>query len=106
MYSPMPRGWTRWERACAKLMQHFDDWCTDRQFNRASVDAFLSEPDRPADAYLGRYLVWTSSGTTGEPGIFVQDEQSLAAFDALDALRLHGGPTAALPWASSDGAPR
>lgn len=89
-----------------ELMQHFDDWCTDRQITRASVDAFLSEASRLADAYLGRYLVWTSSGTTGEPGIFVQDEQSLAAFDALDALRLHGGPTAAPPWASWAGAPR
>jgi phenylacetate-CoA ligase len=49
----------------AELMQHFDDWCTDRQINRASVDAFLSEPDRLADAYQGRYLVWISSGTTG-----------------------------------------
>ncbi len=90
----------------AELMQHFDDWSTDRQIRRASVDAFLSEPAHLGDAYLGRYLVWTSSGTTGEPGIFVQDEQSLAVFDALDALRLHGSPTAALPWASWAGAPR
>jgi len=90
----------------AELMQHFDDWATDRQISRRGVDAFLSEPGRLDDAYLGRYLVWTSSGTTGEPGIFVQDEQSLAAFDALDALRLHGGPTAALPWAPWAVAPR
>ena len=57
-----------------------------------------ASPSHLGDAYLGRYLVWTSSGTTGEPGIFVQDEQSLAAFDALDALRLHGGPTVMGPW--------
>jgi phenylacetate-CoA ligase len=90
----------------ADLMLHFDDWCTDRQISRAGVDAFLGEPGHLAEAYLGRYLLWTSSGTTGEPGIFVQDEQSLAAFDALDALRLHGGPAAALPWAAWAGAPR
>jgi len=90
----------------AELMQHFDDWATDRQIRRASIDAFLGEPGGLADAYLGRYLVWTSSGTTGEPGIFVQDEQSLAAFDALDTLRLHGGPTATLPWAVWAGTPR
>jgi phenylacetate-coenzyme A ligase PaaK-like adenylate-forming protein len=74
----------------AELMQHFDDWATDRRITRASVDPFVSDPDRLADAYLGKYLVWTSSGTTGEPGIFVQDELSLAVFDALDALRLQG----------------
>ncbi len=90
----------------AELMQHFDDWATDRRINRAGVDAFLSQPGRLDDAYLGRYLVWTSSGTTGEPGIFVQDEQSLAAFDALDTLRLHGGPALTLPWPSWTGAQR
>jgi len=90
----------------AELMQHFDDWATDRQISRAGVDAFLREPTHLGDPYLGRYLVWTSSGTTGEPGIFVQDEQSLAAYDALDALRLHGGPTVMGPWPVWGGLPR
>ena len=84
----------------AELMRHFDDWATDRRITRASVDAFLREPDHLGDAYLGQYLVWTSSGTSGEPGIFVQDEQSLAAYDALDALRLHGMGSGPLPWAA------
>ena len=74
----------------SELMQHFDDWATDRRITRAGVDAFLADPQRLADAYLGRYLVWTSSGTSGEPGIFVQDEHCLAVYDALDALRLRG----------------
>ncbi len=73
-----------------ELMQHFDDWATDRRIDRRGIDDFLADPERLADAYLGRYLVWTSSGTSGEPGIFIQDEQALAAYDALDALRLQG----------------
>jgi phenylacetate-coenzyme A ligase PaaK-like adenylate-forming protein len=84
----------------AELMQGFDGWATDRRITRRGVDAFLADPQRLADAYLGRYLVWTSSGTSGEPGIFVQDEQALAAYDALDALRLQGlGPGALQPAA-------
>lgn len=82
----------------AELMRHFDDWATDREITRVSVDAHLADPERLADAYLGRYLVWTSSGTSGEPGIFVQDERSLAAYDALDALRLRGIGAAAAAW--------
>jgi len=82
----------------AELMRHFDDWATDRRITRAGIDAFLGDAQRLADAYLGRYLVWTSSGTSGEPGIFVQDEQSLAAYDALDALRLRGVAGASMPW--------
>jgi phenylacetate-coenzyme A ligase PaaK-like adenylate-forming protein len=78
----------------AELMGRFDDWATDRQITRAGVEEFIADPQRVADAFLGRYLVWTSSGTSGEPGIFVQDEASLAAFDAMDLLRFHGlGPT-------------
>ena len=74
----------------AELMRGFDTWATDRRITREGVDNFLSDPTRLADAFLGRYMVWTSSGTSGQPGIFVQDAQSLAVYDALDALRLRG----------------
>ena len=69
-----------------ELMQHFDDWATDRRITRASVDRFLADPAHLGQAYLGEYMVWTSSGTSGHPGIFVQDARSLAVYDALDAL--------------------
>lgn len=71
----------------AELMAHFDDWATDRRITRASAEAWLAADTGQADAYLGRYLLWTSSGTSGVPGLFVQDAASLAAFDAIDALR-------------------
>lgn len=74
----------------AELMQHFDDWATDRRITRAVVQPFTERTDNLADALLGRYLVWTSSGTSGLPGWFVQDARSLAAYDAMDALRLRG----------------
>ncbi|MBE7427466.1 MAG: phenylacetate--CoA ligase family protein [Burkholderiaceae bacterium] len=74
--------------AKAELMQRFDDWATDRAVTRSAVDRFLETSHDLADAFLGRYLVWTSSGTSGTPGIFVQDEGSLAAYEVLDALRL------------------
>ncbi|HET7527930.1 MAG TPA: phenylacetate--CoA ligase family protein [Burkholderiaceae bacterium] len=81
-----------------ELMQRFDDWATDRAVTREAVERFLQGSRGLADAFLGRYLVWTSSGTSGKPGIFVQDEHSLAAYEALDALRLRGPATAgALP---------
>ncbi|MCG3188735.1 MAG: hypothetical protein LKCHEGNO_00868 [Burkholderiaceae bacterium] len=69
-------------------MQRFDDWATDRAVTRAAVERFLATSHDLAEAFLGRYLVWTSSGTSGTPGIFVQDEGSLAAYEVLDALRL------------------
>jgi phenylacetate-coenzyme A ligase PaaK-like adenylate-forming protein len=75
-----------------ELMQRFDEWSTDRGVTRSAVEHFLHGAVL-ADAFLGKYLVWTSSGTSGTPGIFVQDAPSLAAYEALDAWRLRGAPT-------------
>jgi phenylacetate-CoA ligase len=74
----------------AELMQHFDDWATDRRITRAAAAPFIADERCIGDAWLGDYLIWTSSGTSGVPGWFVQDARSLAAFDAIDALRLRG----------------
>ena len=74
----------------AELMRHFDDWATDRRITREGAAAFLARSDTLADGWLGDYLLWTSSGTSGVPGWFVQDAAALAAYDALDALRLRG----------------
>ncbi len=77
-----------------ELMRHFDDWATDHRITRSGADALLAAHRGVADAWLDRYLVWTSSGTSGEPGIFVQDAASLAAYDAIDALRLRSASPA------------
>ena len=78
----------------ALLMRQFDDWACDRRITRAAATAFIRDPTCIADGWLGSYLLWTSSGTSGVPGWFVQDARSLAAYDAIDALRLRGGGVA------------
>lgn len=72
-----------------QLMQRFDDWVTDPEIRRPSLRAFLDDPQRIGSAYLGRYVAWESSGTSGEPGLFVQDARAMAVYDALEALRRH-----------------
>lgn len=71
----------------AELMAHFDDWVTDPRLELQSLQDFLADPDHIGQAYLGQYLAWESSGTSGEPGIFVQDAVALSAYDALETLR-------------------
>ncbi len=78
----------------AELMQQFDDWATDRRITRRAAEAFVADARCVADAWLGRYLLWTSMGTSGPPGLFVQDAASLAAYDAIDALRLRAADPA------------
>jgi phenylacetate-CoA ligase len=71
-----------------ELMRHFDDWIADRALTRAGVDAFLADRTRIGERYLGRYTLWKSSGSTGVPAIFVQDEASLGIYDALLAAEV------------------
>jgi len=78
-----------------ELMSRFDEWPTDRSLARRAVDAFLADRSRIGEFFRGRYLLWKSSGTTGEPGIFAQDRQALAVYDALLAVQLQSSPAAA-----------
>jgi phenylacetate-coenzyme A ligase PaaK-like adenylate-forming protein len=70
------------------LMARFDEWATDRDVNRAGIEAFLADRTHIGWRYLDRYIVWTSSGTTGETGTYVQDADALATYDALVAAQL------------------
>ncbi|MDE2612218.1 MAG: phenylacetate--CoA ligase family protein [Burkholderiales bacterium] len=79
----------------ADLMRRFDEWVTDPQLTLEGLRAFVADPARIGTPFLGRYIVWESSGSSGEPALFVQDAESLAVGDALQCAR---GPVAsALP---------
>ncbi len=65
------------------LMARFDDWVTDPAVTREAVEAFIADPTRVGERLLGRYVVWESSGTSGEPGLYVNDDGALAIYDAL-----------------------
>lgn len=83
----------------AGLMARFDDWVTDPAIRLAEVERFIADPARVGELFLGRYLLWTSSGSTGRPGIFVQDRDALAVYDALLSARFPAGSTAPSPFA-------
>jgi phenylacetate-CoA ligase len=69
------------------LMRQFDDWVTDSQLRLDDLRRFVADRSLIAEPFLGRYVVWTSSGSSGEPGIFVQDAAAMAVYDALQAWR-------------------
>ncbi len=80
------------------LMSNFDKWVTDPALRYEDIDTFLHDPERIGEPYLGRYAVWTSSGSTGRPGVFVQDEDALAIYDALLATRFPSSAAAVSPF--------
>ncbi|MCL7418415.1 MAG: phenylacetate--CoA ligase family protein [Halalkalicoccus sp.] len=65
------------------LMEHFDDVVTDTAITKAEIDAFVADETKIGERFLGTYPVWTTSGTTGEPGVFVQDETAWTIADVL-----------------------
>ena len=71
----------------AELMRHFDDWVTDPEVKLDALRRFIADRSRIAEPFLGRYIVWESSGSSGEPAIFVQDASAMAVYDALESLR-------------------
>lgn len=71
----------------AELMERFSEWVTDPSLDLADLRAFTAELASCGSAFQGRYMVWESSGTSGLPGVFVQDAQAMAVYDALEALR-------------------
>ena len=73
--------------------------------DRATVQAFIADPARIGTPLADHYAVWTSSGSTGVPGIFVHDGDALAVYDALELLRFRGlttGPMPAGPFLASE----
>ena len=72
----------------SQLMASFDEWVTDPAVSRSSVEGFVGDPALVGEQYLGRYAVWKSSGSTGEPGIFLHEADALATYDALIAAPL------------------
>jgi phenylacetate-coenzyme A ligase PaaK-like adenylate-forming protein len=75
-----------------ELMDRFDEIVTDPRVTRAGVEAFLAGPGSAGGLYLGRYQVWTSSGATAEPRIFLHDPEALAVYRTLSLVR------GWLPW--------
>ncbi len=72
-----------------KLMARFDDWVTDREVTIEKVRTFVNNLDLIGERFLGKYIVATTSGTTGTPGIFLLDDRTLAVTNAL-ILRMVG----------------
>lgn len=69
------------------LMGHFDEWLTERGIGRAEVEEFVADRRLIGERFRGRYLIWKSSGSSGTPGLFLQDPPALAVYDALVAMQ-------------------
>lgn len=82
------------------LMGSFDDWVTDPKVTKTGVEAFVTDTDLVGNYYLDQYALWTTSGTTGDPGVFVQDGRAMNVYAALGLLRgINAWMTKGILWA-------
>jgi phenylacetate-CoA ligase len=84
-----------------ELMARFDEAVADPRLRLAALREFTADPGRIGQAFLGEYMVWESSGTSGEPAVFVQDAAALAVYDMLELMR----PGPPVPWRLAGGWP-
>jgi phenylacetate-coenzyme A ligase PaaK-like adenylate-forming protein len=73
-----------------ELMARFDDWVTDPSVTRARVEQFVADLDNLGRDFLGRYVVFTTSGSTGVPALLVQDVRAIAVMTGLSYVRALG----------------
>lgn len=70
-----------------ELMQQFDDWITDRAVTKQDIERFMDNTDNIGRKWNGRYLVNTTSGSTGHPAIVLYDKTTMSIVSAIAILR-------------------
>lgn len=73
-----------------QLMDRFDDWVTDPAVTRAGVEAFVADLGNIGVDFLDRYVIVTTSGSTGVPALLVQDRRAVAVMTGLAYVRTGG----------------
>jgi putative adenylate-forming enzyme len=73
----------------AMLMADLPASLTVRDLTHEEIEGFLHSAS-VGSLLRDRYAVWTSSGTTGTPGIFLHDRDALVIYDALEMFRFRG----------------
>lgn len=69
------------------LMAHWDDWVTDRSLTLSQVGDFMRDLDNVGRKFKGRYLVFTTSGSTGNPLVSLCDKTTNNVMGAVNAAR-------------------
>jgi phenylacetate-coenzyme A ligase PaaK-like adenylate-forming protein len=70
-----------------ELMAHFDEWVTDRGVRFSDVQAFMQDLDNVGRKIRGRYLVFSTSGSTGNPLISLADATTNNVMGAINTTR-------------------
>ncbi|MBQ1318142.1 MAG: phenylacetate--CoA ligase family protein [Solobacterium sp.] len=69
------------------MMANFDDVLTDRNITMHRVDTFTKDMENIGRMIDGRYLIFKTSGSTGNPAVVLYDKQNIDVSSAVAAFR-------------------
>ena len=69
------------------IMAHFDDVLTDRSVTMHRVRAFTADVENVGRMLDGKYLIFKTSGSTGNPAVVLYDRQNIDVSSAVAAFR-------------------
>lgn len=70
-----------------EMMAHFDEWLTDRSISKDKVERFMSDLSNIGRKIDGKYLVYSTSGSTGNPCVVLYDDTTINVSSAIGVLR-------------------
>jgi len=69
------------------LMENWNDWVCDRNLTLADVEKFMEDTDNIGRKLKDKYLVFTTSGSTGNPLVSVYDKTANNIMGGIGACR-------------------
>ena len=70
-----------------ELMANFDEWVTDKSITSAVIQQFMLDKDNVGSMLYGKYLIYSTSGSTGNPSIVTADKSTFNVSAAISLLR-------------------
>jgi len=80
----------------ADLLAHYEEFLSDPTLERDEMEAFVTDPDNIGRKYKGEYILFHTSGTTGQTTTMVYDTEAFGHIKAVGMVRGFDRP--ASPW--------
>lgn len=72
-----------------ELMAQWDEWLTDRDVKLSEVNTFMENLDNIGRKFKGKYLVFTTSGSTGNPLVALADKSVNNVMGGINTMRAY-----------------
>lgn len=72
-----------------ELMEHWDEWVTDRDIKLSSIREFMLNRDNIGRKFARKYQVYTTSGSTGNPLVMLCDNMVTNVTNAISFCRAY-----------------